>query len=372
MTDEVGRIVDHADGAAVAGLYTYGEIARTRGYRRLSTSRRSSSWPSHEPTTPPPAGRPSSSPSSSARCRSARTRSHAAREGVERAAESVEAECAALIRGDTVVASVGWLRFDVPERQLAAVAAAHAARRRRAGHRPVPGGRLAAGGLATPQLVIARAGTPFTSEETTLLRGMVRGLALAMRLLETIDAERGLRARADLAAAENVRLLETLRKRQRVLEAMARIQRAISRREPLEGVLETIVGRRRRAARRRRPRARARRSRRPGLARRSPPSAATTPSWPTGRWRPPPRRRRRDGARGRRGAADRRRGLPVDARRAGALAAPWPAGRDGRAGPRGRPRHRQPAALVVFGPAASSRAPSRTCCRPSPSTRRWR
>jgi hypothetical protein len=31
VTDEVGRIIEHADGAAVAGLYTYGEIARTCG-----------------------------------------------------------------------------------------------------------------------------------------------------------------------------------------------------------------------------------------------------------------------------------------------------------------------------------------------------
>jgi diguanylate cyclase (GGDEF)-like protein len=166
---------------------------------------------------------------------------HAAREGVERAAESVEAECAALIRGETVLAAVGWPRFDVPERQLAAIAAA------REGIVDVPGTgscravALPLEGSSDAYLVIARAGAPFTAEETTLLRGMVRGLALAMRLLETIDAERGLRARADLAAAENVRLLETLRKRQRVLEAMARIQRAISRREPLEGVLDTIV-----------------------------------------------------------------------------------------------------------------------------------
>jgi diguanylate cyclase (GGDEF)-like protein len=165
---------------------------------------------------------------------------HAAREGVERAAESVEAECAALIRGDTVLASVGWLRFDVPDRQLAAVAAARSAVVDVPGTGPCPAVALPLEGSGA-HLVIARAGTPFTPQETTLLRGMVRGLALAMRLLETIDAERSLRARADLAAAENVRLLETLRKRQRVLEAMARIQRAISRREPLDGVLDTIV-----------------------------------------------------------------------------------------------------------------------------------
>ncbi|MDX6725390.1 MAG: hypothetical protein QOK49_195 [Baekduia sp.] len=164
----------------------------------------------------------------------------AAREGVERAAETVEAEGAALLRDGVVVASIGWPRFEVPERQLAAVAAA--------GHGSVGIGRAAASpavGFALDgedaQLVVVRVDEPFTADERTLLRGMARGLALTMRLLRTIGAERGLRARADLQAAENVRLLDTLRKRQRVLEAMARIQRAISRREPLSGVLETIV-----------------------------------------------------------------------------------------------------------------------------------
>ncbi|WCB96665.1 hypothetical protein DSM104299_05430 [Baekduia alba] len=166
----------------------------------------------------------------------------AAREGVERAAEAVEAECVALVDGaGAVVASIGWPRFDVPERQIGVVARAGE------GVVAVPGtGPCAALGLPLGDdgavLVVARAGDPFTFEERTLLRGMAGGLALTLRLLETIGAERGLRTRADRAAAENVRLLETLRKRQRVLEAMARIQRAISRREPLQGVLETIVG----------------------------------------------------------------------------------------------------------------------------------
>jgi hypothetical protein len=31
VADEVDRLVRHAGGAAVAGLYTFGEIARTRG-----------------------------------------------------------------------------------------------------------------------------------------------------------------------------------------------------------------------------------------------------------------------------------------------------------------------------------------------------
>ncbi|MCW3004139.1 MAG: hypothetical protein JWQ20_3437 [Conexibacter sp.] len=164
----------------------------------------------------------------------------AAREGVERAAETVEAEGAALVRGGIVIASIGWPRYDVPERALAAVARAGS------GAVAIPGaGECPAAGLPLEAedgaLVVVRAAAPFSRGEVMLLRGMARGLALTIRLLQTIGAERGLRTRADLQAAENVRLLETLRKRQRVLEAMARIQRSISRREPLEGVLETIV-----------------------------------------------------------------------------------------------------------------------------------
>jgi len=166
----------------------------------------------------------------------------AAREGVERAAEAVEAECAALVRDGAVVASIGWPRFDVPERRLAAVAAGALGDVVIPGSGSSPALSLPLGADDGAALVIARAGEPCTADERTLLRGMAGGLGLTLRLLRTIGAERGLRARADLAAAENVRLLETLRKRQRVLEAMARIQRAISRREPLQGVLETIVG----------------------------------------------------------------------------------------------------------------------------------
>jgi diguanylate cyclase (GGDEF)-like protein len=165
----------------------------------------------------------------------------AARQGVERAAEAVSAECAALLRDGAIVASIGWPRFEIPERGLLDLPRGLAA------ELPVPGSAPAPAMCVRLEdedahLVVVRAGEPLVREEQTLLRGMARSLALTMRLLRTIEAERALRARSDLQAAENVRLLETLRKRQRVLEAMARIQRAISRREPLQGVLETIVG----------------------------------------------------------------------------------------------------------------------------------
>jgi hypothetical protein len=67
----------------------------------------------------------------------------AAREGVERAAEAVEAECAALLRDGAVVASVGWPRFEVPERRLAEVVAGRADRVHVPGAGPCPALSLA-------------------------------------------------------------------------------------------------------------------------------------------------------------------------------------------------------------------------------------
>jgi diguanylate cyclase (GGDEF)-like protein len=167
----------------------------------------------------------------------------AARRGVERAAEAVAAECAALLRGGVIVASIGWPRFEIPERALVELTRGGGgpAELHVPGAGPAPGLCLQLEG-EDAHLVVVRVGEPLVRDEETLLRGMARSLALTIRLQRTAEAERGLRVRADLQAAENVRLLETLRKRQRVLEAMARIQRAISLREPLQGVLETIVG----------------------------------------------------------------------------------------------------------------------------------
>ncbi len=166
----------------------------------------------------------------------------AAQLGVERVAEIVDAECAALVRHGAVFASIGWPRFEVPERELVAAAHGHGDGTvvvPGAGPRPAVVLRLE--GEDGAYLVVARASSPMAGEEESLLHGMARGLALTTRLLRTISAERTLRSQADRQAAENVRLLDTLRMRQRVLEAMARIQRAISRREPLQAVLEIIV-----------------------------------------------------------------------------------------------------------------------------------
>src|SRR4051812_49811678 len=52
---------------------------------------------------------------------------------IESAAEALDAEVGAVVRGGAVVASTGWPRFDVPEPELLALAAAGG------GSLPVPG-----------------------------------------------------------------------------------------------------------------------------------------------------------------------------------------------------------------------------------------
>jgi diguanylate cyclase (GGDEF)-like protein len=165
----------------------------------------------------------------------------AAQRGVERAAEALEAEVAALVRDGAVAASVGWPRIEVPERELVALAA------RGHGELPVPGsGRRAAVTVALDDgrggaLVLARAGEPLDAAELILVRGMARSLAVSLELLGTVEAERALRVRSEQQALDNARLLKDLQERQRLLEALATIQRSISHRAPLHDVLEAIV-----------------------------------------------------------------------------------------------------------------------------------
>jgi diguanylate cyclase (GGDEF)-like protein len=166
----------------------------------------------------------------------------ALRRGVERAAEALDAEAAALVRGDGVPVSVGFAPDEVPEGGLVAIAEGGA------NHLDVPGiGRSAA--VAVPleegrplKLVVARHGEEgFNREEIGLLRGMARVLALGLRSLRLLDTQRALRDQRERQAEENARLLAAVRERQVVLEHLARIQRLIVNRAPLRGVLDAVV-----------------------------------------------------------------------------------------------------------------------------------
>ena len=159
---------------------------------------------------------------------------------VERVAEAMEAEVAAVVQDGKVPASVGFRAFRAPVAALVAAAAAG---------RPGPGaaapdpsvvpGPGASGdprvlhvpGVGdcktvtvpvddTTSLLVARSGDPFTSEELLLLRGMGRVLAQALQML---------------------RALAVVRERQTLLERLFRIQRSISHRMPIGEVLDSIT-----------------------------------------------------------------------------------------------------------------------------------
>ncbi len=137
---------------------------------------------------------------------------------VERAAEALEAEVAAVVRSGVVAASVGFRAGRTPVEDVVAAAS---------GAAPglmVPGiGDCAV--VTAPvddatTLVLARSGGAFASDEALLLRGMARVLAQALRMLRT---------------------LAVLQERQTLLERLFRIQRSISHRLPIGEVLDSIT-----------------------------------------------------------------------------------------------------------------------------------
>jgi len=145
----------------------------------------------------------------------------AAQGAVERAAQVLEAEVAAVVLGGQVVYSVGFPAGAIPFEDLVEVTT---------GKRDtleVP--RLGLCSVATAELdgtghghlVLARLGDDgFSAAEWNLLRGMSRILDLSLQMLRTMDS---------------------LRQRQRLMEHLYDIQRSISRRMPLIEVLETVV-----------------------------------------------------------------------------------------------------------------------------------
>jgi energy-coupling factor transporter ATP-binding protein EcfA2 len=139
---------------------------------------------------------------------------------VERAAEAMEAEVAAVVRDGVVLASVGFRAGHVPVAAVAAAAAASDG----PGGLDVPGvGRCPTVTVAVNDdtaLLVARSGDTFTTEERLMLRAMGRILAQALRMLDT---------------------LAVLKERQTLLERLFRIQRSISHRMPIGEVLDSIT-----------------------------------------------------------------------------------------------------------------------------------
>ena len=133
---------------------------------------------------------------------------------VERVAEALEAEVAAIVQGDNVLAAVGFPPDDIPTELLCRAAARDSATI----ELPSLGVcRVSVVALETPKdarLLVARTGdSEFVKEEAVLLRAMGRGLALTIRSLAALEEERHLRARSEAQSRENVRLVRQLQER---------------------------------------------------------------------------------------------------------------------------------------------------------------
>ncbi len=166
----------------------------------------------------------------------------AARNATEGAAHLIEAELAAVVVADKVVSTLGFPRGQVPHDEI--LRAAGTLR-----------GRVMVPGIGVCMTVVGRSSRhspvglvvarlpeeSFSTEETNLVRGMGRVLDLTMGMIGVLQAERELRERSERQAEENAELLRSLQARQHLLEELSRIQRAISRHEPLASIFETIV-----------------------------------------------------------------------------------------------------------------------------------
>jgi signal transduction histidine kinase/CheY-like chemotaxis protein len=161
---------------------------------------------------------------------------------VQRTAEALQAELAALVREREVVAAVGCPADAVLERALIDVVAGEA-------------GTIAAPGLGecpalsipieddapgTAIVIARRAGSGFAPEELHLARGMARVLGLSLRLFRLAAGERRQRDEAETQALLNQRLLESLQERQGLLERLSQIQRSIASGAPGDEVFTAI------------------------------------------------------------------------------------------------------------------------------------
>jgi diguanylate cyclase (GGDEF)-like protein len=91
------------------------------------------------------------------------------------------------------------------------------------------------------QLLAGRRGQEFSPEERGLLAAMAQTLGLAVRGLRALATERSLQAERDRDSDERIRLLNALGTRQRLLETLLGVQRAISAGRPLQGILDTAT-----------------------------------------------------------------------------------------------------------------------------------
>ncbi|MDQ4130759.1 MAG: response regulator [Actinomycetota bacterium] len=132
----------------------------------------------------------------------------AIRLGVERAAESLDAEVAALLRDEAVAASIGFPSGRAPEAELVAAAASSDGLAAFPGLGPCS--VTVAPVAETEHLLVARLGSDgFIHEETQLLRAMARVLSLTLDSLALLERERRIQQRLATSERQTRLIVET-------------------------------------------------------------------------------------------------------------------------------------------------------------------
>ena len=153
----------------------------------------------------------------------------------ERACRALDAEVGAVVADGAVLAAVGFPVHRMPTVELVEAVAGRRTTLRMPGLGECLVQTAPIGGTTAGHLLIARSGSGrFTVDEVSLVRGMARVVELTVDRLRTLEAERH-------QAAENARLLVTVQERQRLLEQLSGVQRAIARRAPLQQILDSVT-----------------------------------------------------------------------------------------------------------------------------------
>lgn len=164
-------------------------------------------------------------------CSVATTEAAAALAAVERAAEALDAEVAAIVSGDELMASVGYPEGTAPLAELAAVLPGPGRYELAVpGVGPCPAAAVLLSHPPGARLVVARSNDGGLSpEEASLLRGMAQVTSMTLQNLSLLADERAARRESERQAAENARLLDVLTDRTRLLERLAEEQAALRR-----------------------------------------------------------------------------------------------------------------------------------------------
>ena len=161
--------------------------------------------------------------------------------GVERIAESFDAEVCAYRSAAGIDAAVGFTPGRVPVAALLAATDDGASTLQLPGIGTCTAVTVPVGSGLDSQIVVARVHEPISPTESTMLRSMARVLGLTLQMLGALDSERALRVQQELQTRENQRLLASVQERQLLLERLSDVQRAILVQSPLQRVLDLIT-----------------------------------------------------------------------------------------------------------------------------------